>query len=332
MNNKTEQYRKFEPWSLVLRQTKTQPRPANRLEILNTGYYITKIQLTTILFMLLLTFGSLCIGLINPINYKYFDNSALTTSFAYPLLLAALFCSCNNFQSNKLIERGLQIVTSIVISGTIVVAGLTGMSNIALTACNPIDIHLLHFDQALGFSTPALLNWTAQHPHLKYLLENCYNAWLPEIALLPILATAIGKFKLSLRYYSAFLMALIIAGLIYFFFPTLAPASVLHNPHFTTDQINLVHNFYLRRAGNPNLLPSSGLIAFPSPHVIGATLVVILGWNIRILRYPIIILNAALVFATLALGFHYLADVIAATLISSICFYLSCKLANKAEA
>lgn len=68
------------------------------------------------------------------------------------------------------------------------------------------------------------------------------------------------------------------------------------------------------------------MIAFPSFHIINSLLILYAWRHYRLILIPLIVIDVFLVFATLALGYHYLADVVAGAVLA----YLSVKLAKYA--
>ena len=220
------------------------------------------------------------------------------------------------------------ICSAIVITLGVFVACICGMDSMALTPHSRIDSLLNQLDQSLGFNLPRLMNWTWSKDIYVYICNYAYNSWVFQVTLIPILITALGKYKRALRYYFSFTFSYALAELIYYFWPTTAPATVVHNNHFSISQQHLVQNFILMRAGNTHLLPTTGLISFPSLHVAGAMLIIMLTWKNKILRWPILLLNIVLIYATMGLGYHYLVDVLAGMLIACTSFYLSGLIGN----
>lgn len=187
-----------------------------------------------------------------------------------------------------------------------------------------IDHTLLKFDHFFQFSTLGLMGWTYHQPWLEQLFSFCYDTWLFQLLLTPLLL-ALFKDRVGIdRYFTATFLALSIGILIYYFFPTIAPAGILQSPFFSSDQHALVTRFYEVHHSLPITTYSGGLIAFPSFHVINA-LIVMYTWR----RYawvflPLLLVNLFSVIATVALGYHYLTDVVAGFFIA----FLSIKFAN----
>lgn len=196
---------------------------------------------------------------------------------------------------------------------------------LAITLTTPfpiIDKNLLHFDAFFKFSTLGLMNWTYQHSWLTSWLNFCYDTWFFQLLLTPLLLALFKDRVETDRYMIATFVSFIIGMLIYYFFPTIAPSGVLQSPHFTEVQYDLVQRFREVHQSLPvSDYTGGGMIAFPSFHVINS-LIVLYAWR----RYawiflPLLIVNIFSIFATMGLGFHYLADVFSGFAIA----YLSVK-------
>lgn len=186
---------------------------------------------------------------------------------------------------------------------------------ILTTPFTPIDHQLLRIDKALGFSTRALLNWLHQYPHFHSLLTLSYNSWIYQVTLLPLLLALLKQRETIDRYFMAMFICLAIGAAIYYFFPTLAPADVVKSPYFTSNQYDLITRFREIHHHLTITTFKGGVIAFPSFHVIGALLALFAIRKIKCLFFPLLLLNSLLIFSTMALGYHYLIDVIASGII-----------------
>ncbi len=187
-----------------------------------------------------------------------------------------------------------------------------------------IDAHLLKFDQFFGFSTLKLMSWAYHYPWLSHGLKEAYDSWFFELALTPLFLALLNDRVEIDRFIIATFIAFLIAGGIYYFWPTIAPAGVLSSSYFMQSQHDLVQRFYEVHHHLRLTVFDGGIIAFPSCHVINS-LIVLYAWRrYRWVFYPLLIINICSIFATMALGYHYLADVLAGFLFA----YISVKLAT----
>ena len=186
---------------------------------------------------------------------------------------------------------------------------------------------LVRWDQALGIDTPTLIAWTAHHGTIKLLFEIAYSVVSLELMLLPALL-AILHYEKQLNEYLLVLSSVAIVGsLIYYFFPTAAPASVFDSSYFLHFQEDTVLKFQQIHHYIQPTTTEGGMIAFPSFHVIWA---VMCAWVLREkwwLFVPVALTNLIAIIATVMLGWHYLVDALAgifiaflAVMVVNLCF------------
>ena len=280
--------------------------------------------------VLLFCIGSSLLSLvllhINPIHYKYaylFNNSYILAIEAYLAFMLVASAYLRNFMSEKF--TSILIICFLTILPLL--SGWMGEGPIMLTPFHAVDIHILHFDQLLGVNVGAIMSYTHRFPIFVKLLLAAYNSLLFQMMLFPLLLTICGHFKHAQRLVIAMSIGAITAGAIYYFFPTTGPISVIHNQYFEPSSAQLVQRFYdVHHQILPTVLHAVGLIAFPSCHVMFCTLATLFVVRIRIMRPFVIIVNILLVIATMALGYHFFADVLGGASLAVACFWLSKKL------
>lgn len=175
----------------------------------------------------------------------------------------------------------------------------------------PIDDIILHWQKGFPWSTEQMLMLTHQYPFLKKLLEFSYASLDYQMGLLPILMIVSKRYNTLRTYYFHLFFTLIFGFICYYFWPTIAPASVLKLSYFSDAQyatglkFNQIHQ---------HLQPTTiegGLIAFPSFHTIWAILCLMLVKEFRFLFFALLINNTLLVLSCVLLGWHYIFDVLA---------------------
>lgn len=191
-------------------------------------------------------------------------------------------------------------------------------NGIQYTPFPTIDKSLLHFDQFVRFSTPALLQWTAEHPVIKKVFEFAYEFLNVEILLIPLILPWLYDKKRVYQFFSMMLIAFLIGTTVYYFFPTAAPVSVIHSSYFIPDVHATYTKFYEVHHYQAVTTGEGGMIAFPSFHVIWAVLLTYSLRGRRILFYPFALINLVVILSTLFLGWHYLTDVMAGMMLSVI--------------
>lgn len=192
---------------------------------------------------------------------------------------------------------------------------LINWSAIASTPFVIIDYHLVKWDSWLGFDIIGFMAWVHSIPHLFDVFWYSYNTWVYQVVLTPILLALLRKPKEVNRYFIASAICLLICNLIYYFFPTIAPAGILHSPYFIPPEYHLVTRFYEIHQSLPITEYDGGMVSFPSAHVMYALLVLVAWRKIKVVFYPLLVLNILLIVATMGIGAHYLVDVIASFII-----------------
>lgn len=186
-----------------------------------------------------------------------------------------------------------------------------------------IDDWLVRCDQLLGFST--IRAW--QGTHLGVLFTVAYYSLLIQTAF-TIAVLGLGNKREPLE---RFLQQMMVAGLIvlacFVLVPAIGPCAV--DP--SADQAHYLEHFRQLRAGTRNglsLADAEGLITFPSFHTVWALLLV--AACPRPFKTASVLLNAAVIAATLTTGWHYLSDVLGGVLVYYVVDRVSiCQLATR---
>jgi len=193
---------------------------------------------------------------------------------------------------------------------------------IQLTPFPPIDNYILSIEAKVHINMISILNWTNQFPLFKRILIFIYDSLPFQMSILPLLVIATGKYNIAREYYFLLLCTVLIGFVFYYFFPTTAPASVIHSPLFTEAQVATGLKFSQIHQHIPPSTMDGGLIALPSFHVIWALLCVYL---LKEWFYPAILLlavNILLILSCVLLGWHYPVDVVGGILILGFSYYL----------
>jgi membrane-associated phospholipid phosphatase len=264
-----------------------------------------------LLVMLALSF--LMMG-VNAASFRYTSISYFPRLFT-PLICLALqfsyFDRCYLFIS----PRAGFIVKSCALYGLIMIASAALVTGLQTTPFPPIDAALLRWDRALGFDTAAALRWTAARPALRAFLNACYDSTDVQLVFAPLIAGfAFDRRRLRVYLY-AIVYAFLAGGLVYYFFPSSGPATVVPSPDFLWVQRATSLKFYQVHHFQPVATMLGGMIAFPSFHVAWSVLLsyAALPWR---KAFPFAaVWNALVVVSTVLLGWHYLVDVPAGLLL-----------------
>lgn len=280
-------------------------------------------KLLGLLLLIIATGGCLCWAL-NGLFFHYSGRSFLPWTWvaASPIILGLMILARLVKTSSPRVSR----YTNTYGTYYFVSIALGIMCNgIQYTPFPLFDHALLHFDQLLHFHQPALISWTSAHPHVYISAAFCYDALIFELLLLPPLFSLGRNESAVYGFFVAALLTYIVGMLIYYFLPSNGPVDVLTSVHFNSSQ----NQIYLRFFEVHHFLSvhrNVGLIAFPSFHVVWAVLLTYMVRRNKWLLYPALLVNTGAVLATLLLGWHFLADVLAGFVLATLAILASHRL------
>lgn len=185
------------------------------------------------------------------------------------------------------------------------------------------DATLARWDAALGLDWPRFLDWCV--PYAKPLIIAYKSfAWQPLVVVAALVATD----KLDRLWLLT--CATAIAGLV---------TSALF-PFFPGEGVFLYYGINLNDYPSFKVIPTwtftpvlenlrnggriidrsmfTGLVSFPSYHAVIAVQLAWATWQVRWLRWPMVLLNALVLFATPVIGAHYFVDVIGGAVVAAI--------------
>ncbi|MDF1797447.1 MAG: phosphatase PAP2 family protein [Coxiellaceae bacterium] len=174
-----------------------------------------------------------------------------------------------------------------------------------------LNYQLLNWDLALGFDQLPIIKWADKHVILHKILTWGYDSWTFQIGLVAPVLGLLKRYKEMRQWVVASILAIFIAAMIYYVWPSLPPASVFTNYTFNSSCYTCIDRYYLIHAYRPFNYVSCGLIVFPSCHVIWALLNTYAFRHIKWILWPMILLNFCLIVGTIVLGMHFLVDALA---------------------
>lgn len=218
------------------------------------------------------------------------------------------------------------------------------------TPFEPIDKYLIAFERSISIDLINILNWAAQFPKLLVWLHLIYDTLPYQMSCLPILLILRRNPPIAhLReYYFLLLITTLLGFSVYYFYPTLGPASSLASIPPLTESLPLLKNIHFLQAQydtgikfkeiHQHISPSTlegGLIAFPSFHVIWAWLCLYLIRRLTFLFYMLLPVNLSLIIACVLLGWHYPIDLVGSfflLIIAHSIYYLTNNIYEKIDA
>ena len=234
--------------------------------------------------------------------------------------------------------RGLSTLAVVVVAGLLL---LTFTGAIATTPYTLIDTALLASDRIFNFSIPAVLEWTHARPRWLMTLQLAYYSWTPQTVLLPLILGFTLQRKLLLRYLNFLGLTMLIGGMIYYFFPTTGPSSVLSSPYFPLEELRMREVYDAIHRGDDLKHMITGFVSMPSFHTVNGVVFILMLWrwlmsnlsSIWVVPVAVfgIIVNVLLITATMALGFHYVVDIIAGAVLAISCWFVLPYMEKKSE-
>ena len=196
----------------------------------------------------------------------------------------------------------------------VVVAARIG-SHIALK-----DAFLVQFDRAVGMPIPAIVSW-ASHNWLGQFASGCYFWLFPFMRVAVLLPPLAARARHAQQFLTANLVSFFVGLPLFALFPAVGPWYGYHTsarPDQLGSQATL---FLIRHSGPCQYHVPTGIVCFPSFHVVWAILCARALWSFRLLRVPAVILAALIILSTVTTGEHYILDLIAGAIIAVIAIY-----------
>ena len=197
-----------------------------------------------------------------------------------------------------------------------------------------IDMALANLDRAMGFYWPAAMRWMGHHPGLSSAAFIAYSSMLPQVALSTIVLAGIEADRVY-RFCLALALSALLCIAIWVFAPSFGAFSVYPLPNapsglaldsaYAQELVRLLHE-------GPGLISprnAKGLIGFPSYHAVLALLVIWYLRDVKVLRWPVLALNLAVLLATPVQGGHHLTDVLASFPVTAMAVFAAARLAAK---
>jgi len=175
-------------------------------------------------------------------------------------------------------------------------------------------------DARLGLQVPMVLGWLQSHGAARIFLAFSYDLLLPMVICAVLVTALAGPIRALKQYIVAVVVAIGLAVPVSWALPAVGPwATYGFRP--SADQAAFALTLGKLRAPGPFVIDSSygsGLITFPSFHVILAALSCIALWSVPKLRLPAALLCALIACSTVATGWHYVADGLAGIVVAAL--------------
>ena len=191
-----------------------------------------------------------------------------------------------------------------------------------------VDDTLVSLDSVLGVHVPSIVAWAESHPALNGVLQWAYHSTIIQTLVVILVLGFAGDRRPLELFVLQFMLSLWIAVLIFCFAPAEGPFTA-YDVEPNAHQARYLEHLRDFRSGERTeivLAEAEGLVTFPSFHTTWAILLAFAFRGRRRWFIPAVILNAAVIAATLTTGWHYFTDVIGGVLLAVVVILLTKRL------
>ena len=187
-----------------------------------------------------------------------------------------------------------------------------------------VDAGLAALDRSLGFDWPAMVSWAASQPWFTEWARFIYDRPLSELGVIVIVLAMLGRPDRVEEFVSCFMISGVVTAIVGALLPADSGYAYFDVPRGIYTALNAMvtpeylDHFHALRSGELRHVVVGdvrGLVAFPSFHTAFALLVSYAVRGYKLLFYPSLALNLAVVATTPFVGAHYVADVIGGLLV-----------------
>ncbi len=188
------------------------------------------------------------------------------------------------------------------------------------------DDMFIAFERSIGIDWPSLATHMTAFPALNFVWAVAYMSSLPQIAVAVLVLGFAGRHDRLSAYLSLILATLLCTLSLFMLAPALGPIPSYAIGGDLYARLgeggkSFLPDFLALRAGRFaifDLGKLEGIITFPSFH---CALAILTGWALAPVRWfgtPVIVLNGLVILSTVPQGGHYVADILAGSLVTSV--------------
>ncbi len=188
-----------------------------------------------------------------------------------------------------------------------------------------VDDTLVSLDQMLGVHVPSIVAWANSHPTLKWVLHLAYQSTILQTLVVILVLGFAGRRRRLESFVLQFMLSLCLTVFIFCFAPAEGPFAA-YGYEASPQQTRYLDHFRTLRSGERTevvLKEAEGLVTFPSFHTTWAILLMLALRGRRRWFLPAVVLNAAVIVATLTTGWHYFSDVMGGVALAVVVILLT---------
>jgi hypothetical protein len=171
------------------------------------------------------------------------------------------------------------------------------------------DSRFVQLDKLLRVDIPGIITWSSHH-WFGQVANKSYPLLFPLMWIAVLLPILVGKVKNTQQFLTANMVAFALGLPLFALLPAIGPWYG-YQLAIRPDEAEYQTNMLLLRTPGPYVYhPPTGVVCFPSFHVIWAILCVQALWAIRPLRTPVSIFSVIIILSTMSTGMHYTCDVL----------------------
>jgi membrane-associated phospholipid phosphatase len=238
------------------------------------------------------------------------------------IVLAAIFAYCRR----KRLTRVAHFTSSNL--ALVLSTNASAILMFILTGLLPLprwDRELITADHALGLDWLAMYQWLAHYPAIETMAKVVYLSLGPETLILLIALELLGHHNQARAFILWFIVSAIAAIGIAVLIPAAGPAVYYDLP--IPAATRYVSQMAGLRDGTLRTIDlfdgAEGLVVFPSFHAALAVLCIYAARPLRLLKYPLLVLNLLVILASPAIGHHYFIDIFAGIILAVLTISLS---------
>ncbi|UIK03815.1 phosphatase PAP2 family protein [Neorhizobium galegae] len=191
-----------------------------------------------------------------------------------------------------------------------------------------VDDQLVAMDAMLPIDWRSFIAVVDAHGWIAHSLGYAYQSFALQLLGLPVLLCVLGKPERGYRMVMAYAAICFLSSLISIWFPALGTYKIYGVAADSLQNINAHFGYFfleqfhaVRENGDFifSLDHAAGILTFPSVHAAVAALCAWAAWEIRLIRYPILVLNIGMAISAVSHANHYFVDIIAGVMVAVVC-------------
>lgn len=224
----------------------------------------------------------------------------------------------NRLTAIEAIATRLKLLASALLLFVALTIGIALLSYLASATDRPLmDAELAAIDAAVGFHWPSYAAALNANETVAALLSWSYGSLIPQMLVVPVLLVLFTPSHRVMEFVALYGLSGCITCIVMAAVPAAGAVAFFQTPADTLSSFSSgagtrhLEQLYALRSMEPFVLTRiEGLVTFPSFHAALGFLFVYAVRGIRFVVWPFLVLNAAMIVATMPEGSHYLADVI----------------------